>query len=54
MTITGEQKLTPQTEEDIFDIKWISADEINSYLPKSFPLISDIIEAAKQKSFISA
>ena len=54
MMITGEQKLTPQTEEDIFDIKWISADEINSYLPKSFPLISDIIEAAKQKSFISA
>jgi len=53
MTITGEQKLVPQTEEDIFDIKWIDQGEINSYLPKSFPLISDVIEAAKQKDFIS-
>src|SRR3954471_10562178 len=51
MTITGEQKLVPQTEEDIFDIKWIDQGEINSYLPKSFPLISDVIEAAKQKDF---
>jgi 8-oxo-dGTP pyrophosphatase MutT (NUDIX family) len=53
MTITGEQKLTPQTEEDIFDIKWIGTDDVNLYLPKSFPLISDIIEAARQKKFIS-
>ena len=53
MTIIGSQKLIPQTEEDIFDIKWIGTDEVNSYLPKSFPLISDIIEAAKQKGFIS-
>ena len=54
MTVTAEQKLTPQTEEDIFDIKWVGPDEVNSYLPKSFPLISDIIEAAKQRDFISA
>jgi len=54
MTITGEQKLTPQTEEDIFDIKWVGPGDVNSYLSKSFPLISDVIEAAKQKNFISA
>jgi 8-oxo-dGTP pyrophosphatase MutT (NUDIX family) len=53
MMITGEQKLTPQTEEDIFDIKWIGQHDVNSFLPKSFPLIADVIEAAKQKSFIS-
>lgn len=53
MIITGEQKLIPQTEEDIFDIKWIGPGDVNSYLPRSFPLISDVIEAAKQKSFIS-
>ena len=53
MIVTAEQKLTPQTEEDIFDIKWIGQDELNSYLPKSFPMISDIIEAAKQRDFIS-
>jgi len=54
MTVTGEQELTPQTEEDIFDIKWIGHAEIKSYLPKSFPLIADIIESAKQKGFISS
>jgi len=54
MTITGEQKLNPQTEEDIVDIKWVSPHEVNSYLPKSFPLIEDIIGAAKQKGFISS
>ena len=54
MMATGDQTLTPQTEEDIFDIKWIGADDVNAYLPKSFPLISDVMDAAKQKSFISA
>jgi 8-oxo-dGTP pyrophosphatase MutT (NUDIX family) len=53
MTISGEQKLTPQTDEDIFDIKWIGPGEVNSYLPKSFPLISDVIASAKQMGFIS-
>ena len=54
MTIIGAQKLTPQTEEDIFDIKWVPPNEVNSYLPKSFPLIADIIGLAKQKGFISS
>ncbi len=54
MSITDEQKLTPQTDEDIFDIKWIAPVDVNSYLPKSFPLISDVIGSAKQKGFISS
>jgi ADP-ribose pyrophosphatase YjhB (NUDIX family) len=54
MTVAGGQKLTPQTDEDIFDVKWISPGEIKSFLLKSFPLIADIIAAAKQKGFISA
>jgi 8-oxo-dGTP pyrophosphatase MutT (NUDIX family) len=53
MTMAGEQKLTPQTDEDIFDIKWIAPGDVNSYLLKSFPLISDVIAASKQKGFIS-
>jgi len=54
MMATGDQTLTPQIEEDIFDIKWIGADDVNAYLPKSFPLISDVMDAAKQKGFISS
>jgi ADP-ribose pyrophosphatase YjhB (NUDIX family) len=53
MHVSGEQKLIPQTEEDIFDIRWIAQEEIKSYLSQTFPLVSDIMEAAKQKGFIS-
>ena len=53
MNVTGEQKLTPQTEEDIFDIQWVDQKDIKSYAPKAFPLILDIMEAAKQQKFIS-
>ena len=53
MKVTGKQKLVPQTEEDIFDIRWVHPNDIHSYLPKSFPLIADIIKAATQKKFIS-
>lgn len=52
MTVPGDQKLTPQTEEDISDIKWISKNELSSYLQKTFPLITDIVQAAKEKGFI--
>jgi ADP-ribose pyrophosphatase YjhB (NUDIX family) len=53
MTVEGEQKLTPQTEEDISDIRWIDQHEINSYLQKTFPLISDIMHSAKDKGLIA-
>jgi len=53
MTITGAHTLTPQTEEDIFDIKWVNPAEVKSYLSNSFPLIADIMSLAKQKGFIS-
>jgi len=53
MTITGEQKLIPQVEEDISDIQWIDQADINSYLQKTFTLISDVMKAAKEKGFIA-
>ena len=53
MAAKGKQKLIPQTEEDIFEIRWVNAANVNSYLPKSFPLIADIIESAKHEGFIS-
>ena len=52
MTVSGEQKLTPQIEEDISDIKWIDKSGLSSYVQKTFPLITDIIQAAQQKGFI--
>jgi len=53
MTVAGEQKLNPQTEEDISDIKWMNQNEINSYLEKTFPLITDIMQSAREAGFIA-
>jgi 8-oxo-dGTP pyrophosphatase MutT (NUDIX family) len=52
MTVAGEQNLTPQAEEDISDLKWIDKKELNSYVERTFPLISDIIQSAKENEFI--
>jgi ADP-ribose pyrophosphatase YjhB (NUDIX family) len=53
MYVSGEQQLIPQIEEDVLDIKWIDQKDIRSYVSKGFPLILDIMEAAKQQKFIS-
>ncbi len=52
MTVADEQKLNPQTEEDISDIKWMNQNEISSYLEKTFPLITDIMQSAVEAGFI--
>lgn len=49
MKASGEQKLTPQTEEDIFDIKWVSKNNLEKYKKDSFPLITDVLNAAIKK-----
>jgi len=53
MLVTNGQKLIPQTDEDIFDIRWIGEPDIDDYLPKAFLLISDIMQSAKAKQFIT-
>jgi ADP-ribose pyrophosphatase YjhB (NUDIX family) len=54
MSVTGDQQTIPQTNEDIFEIHWVEQTNINDYLSKAFPLISDIIQAAKLKQFIAS
>jgi 8-oxo-dGTP pyrophosphatase MutT (NUDIX family) len=49
MKVSSEQKLTPQTEEDIFDIKWVSKNDLEKYRKDSFPLITDVLNAAIKK-----
>ncbi len=45
MKAKGEHALTPQTEEDIHEIKWVAKKEIPSYMPLVFPSIRDVLEA---------
>jgi 8-oxo-dGTP pyrophosphatase MutT (NUDIX family) len=44
MKVTGDQKLVPQTEEDIHDIKWVNKTGLQQYMKKSFPSVVDVLE----------
>ena len=44
METSGDQSLKPQLEEDITDIKWIPLEEIETYMTKSFPSVSDVLK----------
>ncbi|MGK2864554.1 MAG: NUDIX hydrolase [Chitinophagaceae bacterium] len=45
MKTKSNQKLTPQTEEDIHEIKWVNTKDINSYLKNTFPSVVDVLQA---------
>jgi 8-oxo-dGTP pyrophosphatase MutT (NUDIX family) len=44
MKVTGEQKLVPQLEEDITELKWVSEHELQPYLENTYQNIIDIVE----------
>ena len=50
MNTGSEEKLIPQTEEDIHEIKWVKADELDKYKKDSFPSIRDVLEAYDKHS----
>jgi 8-oxo-dGTP pyrophosphatase MutT (NUDIX family) len=46
MKAPGEQALTPQTEEDIMQLKWVPAKDVKDYFNNTFPSIIDVLQAA--------
>jgi len=44
MHADSKQRLEPQTEEDITEIKWVPEKVLENYINKTFPLIRDIIQ----------
>lgn len=44
MKVSGDQKLIPQTTEDIHEIKWVGTDELAPYLRNSFPSVADVLK----------
>ncbi len=44
MKVSGEQRLIPQTEEDIMELRWAAENELEYYLSNTFPNINEIIE----------
>ncbi|MGC4034891.1 MAG: NUDIX hydrolase [Chitinophagaceae bacterium] len=49
MTSTTDEKLTPQTEEDILEIKWVPKTEVRKYFKDSFPSVVDVLKAGALK-----
>lgn len=49
MNAKGDQKLVPQTEEDIHEIKWVPQGEIKKYFKQSFPSVIDVLKAGVSK-----
>jgi 8-oxo-dGTP pyrophosphatase MutT (NUDIX family) len=47
MRAYGEERLIPQTEEDITEIKWVDSDEMETCLQNSYPNVVDVIRKAE-------
>jgi len=46
MKATGNQALIPQTEEDITELKWIGAADLEIVLENTYPGIVEVLKAA--------
>jgi 8-oxo-dGTP pyrophosphatase MutT (NUDIX family) len=46
MTTNGEEKLVPQIEESITEIRWVKKDEMTRYLDNTFPTIISLLKNA--------
>jgi 8-oxo-dGTP pyrophosphatase MutT (NUDIX family) len=46
MMATGDEKLIPQTEEDITEITWVKKEDLEKYISNTFPTIEKVLESA--------
>ena len=46
MNAGGDQKLIPQTTEDIHEIKWVKAKDLSLYMKDAFPSVIDVLQLA--------
>jgi 8-oxo-dGTP pyrophosphatase MutT (NUDIX family) len=44
MKVSGEQKLIPQTTEQITKLEWVGKNDLEKYLQNSFPSVNDVLE----------
>ena len=49
MKTNSDQLLTPQTEEDILEIKWVKDEDIKLYIKNTFPSIVDVLQTGGNK-----
>jgi 8-oxo-dGTP pyrophosphatase MutT (NUDIX family) len=49
MRVKGDQKLVPQVEEDIHELKWVKPAELGTYMANSFPSVTDVLESISDR-----
>ena len=49
MKVNGDQRLVPQTEEDIQEIKWVKPADLYKYEKNSFPSVMDVLKMVNGK-----
>jgi 8-oxo-dGTP pyrophosphatase MutT (NUDIX family) len=49
MKVAGEQKLIPQTTEDIHEVKWVKISELKQYMDNTFPSVKDVLNTILEK-----
>lgn len=47
MEARNDQELTPQTEEDIHEIKWVGQKDLKPYMKNAFPSIVDVLTSSQ-------
>jgi 8-oxo-dGTP pyrophosphatase MutT (NUDIX family) len=50
MNVKGEQKLVPQTEEEIHETRWVNKKDAEKLFPECFPSVVDVIKKASLPS----
>jgi 8-oxo-dGTP pyrophosphatase MutT (NUDIX family) len=46
MKVKGSQQLSPQTEEDIHEVKWVKKAGLAGYMNESYPSVADVLRLA--------
>lgn len=48
MTVSGDQQLVPQTEEEIEEVRWVNPNTLDEYLGLTYPSVADILNLARE------
>ena len=52
MSVPGNPKLIPQTEEDITDVKWVKPEKLENYLSKMYPALVELVRDWKEDNLL--
>lgn len=48
MTVSGDQQLVPQTEEEIEEVRWVNPNTLDEYLGLTYPSVADMLNLARE------